>query len=48
MLVYDKYTKGAIVFKSVQVVEELPNQYMINTSNSPVKKWFAGKKASVT
>lgn len=46
MLVYDKYIearKKLSFFKSVQVVEELPNQYMIIISNSPVKKMVAVK-----
>lgn len=46
MLVYDKYIearKKLSFFKSVQVVEELPNQYMLIISNSPVKKMVAVK-----
>ena len=46
MLVYDKYIesrKKLSFFKSVQVVEELPNQYMLIISNSPVKKMFSVK-----
>ena len=46
MLVYDKYIesrKKLSFFKSVQVVEELPNQYKLIISNSPVKKMFAVK-----
>ncbi|CAH6785380.1 conserved exported hypothetical protein [Vibrio chagasii] len=46
MLVYDKYIearKKLSFFKSVQVVEELPNQYMLIILNSPVKKMVAVK-----
>ncbi|MEZ8880447.1 hypothetical protein [Vibrio lentus] len=46
MLVYDKYIEARnklSFFKSVQVVEELPNQYMLIISNSPVKKMVAVK-----
>lgn len=46
MLVYDRYIearKKLSFFKSVQVVEELPNQYMLVISNSPVKKMVAVK-----
>jgi len=46
MLAYVKYIearKKLSFFKSVQVVEELPKQYMLIISNSPVKKIFAVK-----
>lgn len=46
MLIYDRYIearKKLSFFKSVQVVEELPNQYMLVISNSPVKKMVAVK-----
>lgn len=46
MLVYDRYVKARnklSFFKSVQILEELPNQYMLIISNSPVKKMVAVK-----
>tara|TARA_B100001059_G_scaffold236377_1_gene286512 strand:- start:3731 stop:3910 length:180 start_codon:yes stop_codon:yes gene_type:complete len=46
VLVYDRYVKARnklSFFKSVQILEELPNQYMLIISNSPVKKMVAVK-----
>ena len=46
MLIYDKYVKARnklLFFKSVQILEELPDQYMLIISNSPVKKMVAVK-----
>lgn len=46
LLVYDKYLdsrRKLSFFKSVQVLEKLPNNYRLIISNSPVKKMIAVK-----